>query len=190
MRNRRSLPQNINDRGQELSGERPGDREESQGNVMKKLACSSEMWEEYEMPYPGTSTRHERPTGPEDPFFAVGRMVKNAWRRVSQSQAQTAPSASPNGSAGDGDDKVELGSDTDAPNKISSEKGRNMASEWDSEGRRRYGHGECAKMSSVKEDCVLGSAPIHNSSIKMKKPVLVRSATEPWGKATTCGVHV
>jgi hypothetical protein len=149
--------------------------------------ASGDMWEDVEMVQPRDKARSERPVDVDDPFLAVGRMVKSAWKRVRQTQIQIPPPIPPNGSAGGDDDRPEI--QVDVSHQLSSGIERKVVSEWEAQGQ--YSHGENEKadhMPSVKEDCVLGvlgSAPIRNPSFKIKKPL--RSATEPFGKTTTVG---
>lgn len=137
------------------------------------------------MACPKAKIRSERPTDLEDPFLAVGRMVKSAWRRVAQTHTQSTP---PNGSAGVDDDSLGRSKqELDAPNKPSLEKERKAESELECEKQRQYSHEFEEPNVNVKVPSVegLGNAPIRNSSFKIKKPVLTRSASEPRVKATT-----
>jgi len=173
MRQRRLALENLhNDQPREHQ-----DQKEGQGGSLKKSTPSSEIWQEEEMSYPRPKTRSEQPTDSDVTFLAMGRLVKSAWRRVSQTHMRT-PSTAQNGSANDGGVGLEQELD-----KQSSEGEREMESDW--ERQRQHSHEESVKakqMPSVEEDEVLGNAPIR---LKFKRPVLVRSVSEPSRKTTT-----
>lgn len=162
MRNRRL--ENLNN----------GDREEGWGGALKRVPPSSELCQDEETECPRANTRRARPIDPEDPLLAVGRMVKSAWRRVSQTRMSqpTPPNGNRHDMAEEKKDATQLPPETERS---------------DCERQILYTHEESAKakqVSSDKEDEGLGApgnAPIRNSSLDFKKPVLVRSASEPWG---------
>lgn len=181
MGHRRSTTGSFNPRG---ANRWQRDLEEEWGGELERPLASGDMWEDVEMVQPRDEAQSERYTELEDPFVVMGRMVKNAWKRVRQTQihGQIPAPIPPNGSAGDNDDRPEV--KADMSHQLSSEIERKVLSECS--------HGENEKadhMPSVKEDCALGvlsagSAPIRNPSFKLKKPVLLRSVTEPFGKTT------
>jgi len=183
MGHRRSTSGNFNPGG---PNQRQRDLEEGWDSGLKRPLTSGDMWEDVEMVQPRDKTRSERPTELDDPFLAMGRMVKSAWKRVCQTQIQMSPPIPPNGSAGGDDDRPKM--QVDVSQQLSSEIERKVVSEWEAQGQYSHGGNEKANhMASVKEDCVLGvlgSAPIRNSSFKIKK---LRSTTEPFGKTTTVG---
>jgi len=157
-------------------------REEGWGGALPKSPASSEGWQDEQTEYPRANKR-DGSTDAEDPFLAMSRMVKSAWRRVAHAQTQLSQSTQPNGS---GHDRAEQEQDANQP---SLEKERKMGS--DCERKSLYTHEEsltAKQVPSDKEDKsvgALGRAPIRNSSFKFKKPVLVRSASEPWGNTTS-----
>lgn len=186
MRRRRLALQNLNDEERDQPKERRRDPEEWGGALKQVPPGASEVWQDDEMSYPGSKTRSEQPTDSDVAFFTMGRLVKSVWRRVSQTQMRPRSSTLPNGSTGGGGLVSER--KLDATDKISTEREREMESEQEQERQGRNSHEETVKakqMPSVEEGealDVLGNASIR---LEFKRPVLVRSASEPIGKTTT-----
>jgi len=177
MRQRRLAVENFDNNGE-------GGQPPEWGGASKKLPPGSEIWQDEEMEYPRTKARSEQTTDSDLIFLSVGRLVKSAWRRVSQTQLRTSPSTPLNGSARDGD--VKLKTEPDAKTLSSSEPEYGLEAEWE---QSHKSSPETKQMVSVEDDEALGSlgnAPIH---LELKKPVLTRSVSEPCRKATT-GIHV
>jgi len=172
MSNRRSALKKLND----TEPDQPRKREDG---TVKALPPSRRLWEDEdedeEMAYPRARTRRERQADPDVPLVVMGRMMKNAWRRVSQAPNQTLQAAPPNQCVNGDNDRSEW--DLDA-NKVSSENGRMEGIE--SKKQKQYTLEESAKtkqVSSAKEDEGLGAIANRNSGLKFKKPVLGRSAS-------------
>ncbi|KIM86320.1 hypothetical protein PILCRDRAFT_816264 [Piloderma croceum F 1598] len=151
-------------------------REEGWGGVLPKSPSSSEAWQDEQTEYPRANKQRDGSTDAEDPFLAMSRMVKSAWRRVAHAQTQS-QSTQPNGSGHEQEQEA---------NQSSLEKERKMG--LDCEKNSLYTQEEsltAKQVPSDKEEGVgaLGKAPIRSSSLKFKKPVLVRSASEPWGNS-------
>jgi hypothetical protein len=150
-------------------------REEGWGGVLQKSPSDSEAWQDEQTEYPRANKQRDGSTEAEDPFL---RMVKSAWRRVAHAQTQLSPSTQTNGSD---HDRPEQEQDANQP---ALEKERKMGSDC------LYTHEEsltAKQMPSDKEDKRVGArdkTPIRSSSFKFKKPVLVRSASEPWGNTS------
>jgi hypothetical protein len=85
----------------------------------------SERWQDHAFSKP--KRQGERPRDPDDPFLAMGRMIKSAWRRVSSSQTQTHPQERP----ALGNDRLE---ECGAPEDGFSE------GEPEAEGQQQYSH--------------------------------------------------
>ena len=124
MRQRQLASVNLNNADQERSKERT--RSQNPKAQKKCQPPSSEVWQENEKAHSKARTRSERPGDLEDPFIVMGRLMRNAWRRVSS------PQMSPGGiSALGGNDG---GPDCDAPKEIISEEEPEM------ERRPQYNH--------------------------------------------------
>jgi len=175
MRQRRPALENINNGG--LPRERHRDLEEEWGGGLRKGPPGSEMWPDEEMEYPKIKPRSEQQrSDSEVALLAMGRLVKSAWRRVSQTQMRIPPSSSPGGSVGCGLEKA-----LNTPNKLSSAQERTLALDLKS---RRSDESVNEKQSPPTEDDTLGAAGNESIHLKFTKQVLVRSASEPHRKMT------
>jgi hypothetical protein len=174
VRQRQLASVNLNNADQERSKERT--RSQNPKAQKKCQPPSSEVWQENEKAHSKARTRSERPGDLEDPFIVMGRLMRNAWRRVSS------PQMSPGGiSALGGNDG---GPDCDAPKEIISEEEPEM------ERRPQYNHikSESTHMIEGGGLGVFGDAPISNAStVKLKIPnPNPRSAGAEWDE---CDFH-
>jgi len=164
MRQPQLAVENFNDTGEgSQPREQPRGREERWGGALKKLPPGSETWQD-----PRTKTHNEHTADSDVVFLAMGRLVKNAWRRVSQTRA---PSSTPlNRPVESGDVKLEKELDA---NKIPSEPEEELESEWEENHEKSP-----EQIPSVEDEALgsLGNAPIH---LETKKRVPSRSASEP-----------
>jgi hypothetical protein len=109
MRQRQFVSVDLNNTDQE--GPRVQEQTQRKGQKGHRPA-GSERWQDHA--FSKAKGRGERPREPDDPFLAMGRLMKSAWRRVSS------PQASPRGRPALGDDGDRL-EQYDAPENGSSE---------------------------------------------------------------------
>ena len=171
--------QNRDDEELDIPRGRPRDRDERWGGTTNEVPPGSkEMWQDDEM-YPRTRTRAEEMIDPDVPFHAIGRLVKNAWSRVSKTPTRTRLPMAPSRSVGGG--HAVSGQILDVARDWSEEEMR-------LERRRARSHEtvKAKQMPPIDENETLDALGNASIRLKFKKPVLVRSASEP----SVCGVHV
>jgi len=122
MRQRQLVPVNVNNTDQE--GPRVQEQTQRKGQKGHRPA-GSERWQD--QAFSKAKGRGDRPREPDDPFLAMGRLMKSAWRRVSS--PQTSPRGRP--ALGDDGDRLEQ---CDAPEDGPSEEEPEAARE------QRYSH--------------------------------------------------
>jgi len=131
--------------------------------------------------YPRTKTRAEDVTDSDVSLITIGRLVKSAWSRVYHTPTRTRPSTAQNGGSSAVSEQT-----LDATNKELSE--REM--ELERQRTNSASHEDTVKtkqMPSIDENEPLDVITGSNASIrlKFKKPMLVRSVSEPSRKTTS-----